>query len=144
MRRQSETRAGNHRRHTRTINASPPTQANNAARAANSNHPTRPLYMHLIGTPHTHHTVPCANKAPGTDKAARHPPWVQQEPVQGTHNWNRGAGALVRNRSKPEQSMRCSKPERKHTHTHTHTHCDFDAFWSLLCNTHTHLSPIHI
>ena len=37
MRKQSGTRAGNHERHTRTISTSPPTQANNAARAANGN-----------------------------------------------------------------------------------------------------------
>ena len=82
MRRQSESRAGNHRRHTRTPNASPPTQANNAARAANSNHPTRVRYMHLSKslllayaflttaslcksskTPHTDHPASCAIKA---------------------------------------------------------------------------------
>ena len=58
MHRQSETRAGNHRRHTRTRNASLPTQANNAERAANSKPPTRVLYIHLTRTPHTHHTHP--------------------------------------------------------------------------------------
>ena len=49
--RQSETRAGHRRRHTRIKNASPPTQTNYAARAANSKPPTRPLYMHLTRTP---------------------------------------------------------------------------------------------
>ena len=37
--------------HTHTINASPPTQANNATRATNGNPPARPLYMHLNNTP---------------------------------------------------------------------------------------------
>ena len=67
-------------------NASPPAQANNATRAANSNPPTRALYMHLIRTPHTHHTAPCATKVSGTDKLARPPPQSQQEPAQRTHN----------------------------------------------------------
>ena len=49
-------------------------QANNAARAANSKPPDRALYMHLTRTPHMQYTAPCATKAPGTDKAARHPP----------------------------------------------------------------------
>ena len=50
--RQSETTAGNYRRHTRTMNVSPPTQASTAARATKSNPPTRPLFMHLSRTPH--------------------------------------------------------------------------------------------
>ena len=37
-------------------------QPTNVARAANSNPPTRVLYMHLTRTPHTHHTVPCATR----------------------------------------------------------------------------------
>ena len=77
--------AGNHQRHTRTINASPRTQANNAAQATNSNPPTTPLHKHLTRTPHTHHTTPCVTKAPATDTAARHPPRAQQGPVQPTH-----------------------------------------------------------
>ena len=60
--------------HTHTINASPPQQANNTTRATNGNPATRPLYMHLPNTPHTHHTAPCATEAPATDTAARHPP----------------------------------------------------------------------
>ena len=48
---QSETRAGKHRRHKRTINVSSPTQANNATRATNSNLPARPLYMNVTSTP---------------------------------------------------------------------------------------------
>ena len=47
MRKQSGTRAGNDQRHTHTINFSPQTQANNAARATNGKLPTRLLYMHL-------------------------------------------------------------------------------------------------
>ena len=43
--------AGNHQRHTRTINVSPQTQANNAARVTNGNPPTRALYMHPTRTP---------------------------------------------------------------------------------------------
>ena len=41
MNRQSETRAGNHRRHTRTRNASPPTQASNTARGARKQPPNQ-------------------------------------------------------------------------------------------------------
>ena len=58
MHKQAGTRAGNHERHTRTINVSPPTQANNATRATNGNPPTRPLYMNLTNTPNTNHTAP--------------------------------------------------------------------------------------
>ena len=58
MRQQSGTRAGTHQRHTRTINVSPTTQANCAARAINGKRPTRPLYMHLTRTPHTGRTMP--------------------------------------------------------------------------------------
>ena len=43
--------------HTHTINANPPTQANNAARVTNGSPPARPLHMHLNNTPYTHHTA---------------------------------------------------------------------------------------
>ena len=45
MHKQAGTRAGNHLRHTRTINFSPPMQANNSARATKGSPPTRSLYM---------------------------------------------------------------------------------------------------
>ena len=86
MHKQAGTRAGNHHRHTRTINVSPPTQAKNATRATNGNPPTRPLYMHLTRTPHTNHTAPCVTKALPTDTAAYHPSWALQGPAQRTHN----------------------------------------------------------
>ena len=41
MHQQAGTRAGNHRRHTRRINASPPTQEENVARAMNGNPPNQ-------------------------------------------------------------------------------------------------------
>ena len=74
MYRQSETRAGQHRRHTHTRHASLPTQANEVQ---GSNPPTRALCMQLAKIPHTHHTTPCATIAPGADKPARHPPQAQ-------------------------------------------------------------------
>ena len=58
--------------HKRTTNATPPAQANHAARATNGNPPTRSLYIHLTRTPHTHHTASCATKAPATDKHGNH------------------------------------------------------------------------
>ena len=61
-------------------------QADNAARAAKRNLQTMVLYMHLTKTAHKHHPAPCAIKAPGTDKPARHPPRAQQEPAQRTHD----------------------------------------------------------
>ena len=73
MCKQAGTKAINHQRHTRTINVSPPMQANNATRAINCNPPTRPLRMQLTRTLHTHHTTPCATKAPATNTGARHP-----------------------------------------------------------------------
>ena len=74
MYRQSETRAGNHRRHTRTRNASPPTQANHTARGARKqpNPPTRAPYMQLAKTPHTHQTTPRATSAADADPAMHH------------------------------------------------------------------------
>ena len=51
MHRQSETRAGNHQRHTRTRNVSLPTQANNVARATNGTPSARPLYTHRTSAP---------------------------------------------------------------------------------------------
>ena len=104
MHKQSGTRAGNHRRHTRIRNTIPQTQVNNAARAPKSKPPTRARYMHLTKTPHNHHhPAPRATKAPGTDKPARHPLRAQQEPAQRTHNCNRGAGATPRRpKSRPD------------------------------------------
>ena len=87
MYRQSETRSGQHRRHTPTRNASLPTQANNIARGARKQPPPiRALYIQLAKIPHTHHTTPYATIAPGADKPARHPPRAQQVPAQRTHN----------------------------------------------------------
>ena len=57
MHKQAESRAGNNQRNTRTTNFSPPTQANNAARAINGNPPTWPLYMHLPRSPMTEQCV---------------------------------------------------------------------------------------
>ena len=103
MHKQSGITAGNHRRHTRTISASPATQANNAARlfvtnnaarAINSNPPDQ-VHMHLTRTPlgpitltrtpHTHRTASCATKAPATDTAAQYPQPAQQGPMQRPH-----------------------------------------------------------
>ena len=47
---QAGTRAGNHQRHTRTTDVSPPTQAHNATRATNVTPPARLLYVHLTNT----------------------------------------------------------------------------------------------
>ena len=110
MYRQSETRAGNHRRYARTRNVSPPTQANNAAGAANSNPTTRSLYMHITRKPHTHHTAPCAARASGTDKAAIVGIGVT---AQAT------AGLPKRHTSRPRAGPRAqtNNTERKHTNT---------------------------
>ena len=62
---QAGTREGNHQRHTHTINASPPSKANNATLATKGNPPAR-LYTHLNNTPHTHHTAPYTTEAPAT------------------------------------------------------------------------------
>ena len=53
MYRQSETRAGNHRRHTRTRNASLPTQANNTARGGRKQPPNQGT-IHAAGEDTTH------------------------------------------------------------------------------------------
>ena len=72
--RQSETRAGNHRRHTRTRNASLPTQANHTARGARKqpSPPIRALYMQLAKIPHTHQTTPRATSTAGADQHGTH------------------------------------------------------------------------
>ena len=90
-------RAGNHQRHTRLRNASSSTHANNAARATNSDPPNQAAvhassqdtywsHQFKSRTPQTYHTASCATKAPGTDRAAQHPPWMQQEPAQSRGN----------------------------------------------------------
>ena len=73
MYRQSETRVGKHRRHTRTRNASLPTQANNTARGARKQPPNQRT-IHAASEDTTHHTTPRATIAPGADTLARHPP----------------------------------------------------------------------
>ena len=68
MYRQSETRAGNHRMHTRTRNASSPTQANNTARGAWKQAPNQDtLHAASEDTTHKSHRVPrgCANLLAG-------------------------------------------------------------------------------
>ena len=77
MYRQSETRAGNHRRHTRMRNTSHKRRPTTLYKVQGSNPSTRALYMQLAKIPHTHHTTPCATIAPGADKPARHPPQAQ-------------------------------------------------------------------
>ena len=67
MHKQAGTREGNHQRQKRTINFSPPTQANSAARATNVNPPLHaPPCMHLSRTPHTHHTASLCNNTGST------------------------------------------------------------------------------
>ena len=72
MHRQSETRAGNHRRHTRTRNASLPTQANHTARGARKQPPNWALHMQLAKIPHTHQTTPPATRAASADQHGTH------------------------------------------------------------------------
>ena len=60
MHRQSEPRAGNHQRHTRTRNASLPTQANHTVRGARKEPPNWALHMQLAKIPHTQQTTPPA------------------------------------------------------------------------------------
>ena len=86
MHRKSETRAGNHRRHTRTRNASLPTQANHTARGARK-HPPNQGALHAASENTTHisnHTAchQCSRRRP-----ARHPPRAQQVPSQRTHTF---------------------------------------------------------
>ena len=83
MHKPAGTTAGNHQRHTHTINVSPPTKVNKATRASNGNPAARLLHTHLTNTPHTHHTAPCDTEATATDTAARHPLRARQGPVVG-------------------------------------------------------------
>ena len=60
MDRQSETRAGKHRRHTRTRNASLPTQANHTARGARKQPPNQgAIHAASEDTIHTSHHTAC-------------------------------------------------------------------------------------
>ena len=63
MYRNSETRAGNHRRHTRTRNASYQRRPTTLHEVQGSNPPIRALYMQLTKIPHTHYTTPRATIA---------------------------------------------------------------------------------
>ena len=84
MHMQTETRAGNHQRHTRTRNASLPTQANNTAHGARKQPPNQgAIHAASEDTTHTsNHTAchQCSRRRP-----ARHPPRAQQVPSQRTH-----------------------------------------------------------
>ena len=68
----------------RIRNASPPTQANNAARAPKISPPTRARYMHLTKTPDMHHLVPPRHQAQISQHGT--PLRAQQEPAQRTHD----------------------------------------------------------
>ena len=129
MLQQSGTIAGNRQRHTRTINASPPTQANHAARPANGNPPTRPLYMHLA---RTHHTVPCATKAPAT---AWHPPRAQQGPARSTHT------TQIEAPGQPLGAWNHTQiPQRQRTGTQRTKRTESEMFQTLNPNTHSYMS----
>ena len=95
MHRQSETRAGNHQRHTRTRNGSLPTQANHTARGARKQPPNQgAIHAASEDTTHTSNHIACHQCR--KRRPARHPPRAQQVPSQRTHNYRRGAGASGR------------------------------------------------
>ena len=80
MHRQSETRAGNHhQRHTRTRNASLPTQANHTARGARKQPPIQGT-IHAASEDTTHISSHTACHQSSRSRPARHPPWAQQVP----------------------------------------------------------------
>ena len=72
MHRQSETRAGNHQRHTRTRNVSLPTQANHTVRGARKQPPNWALHMQLAKIPHAHQTTPPATRAASAGQHGTH------------------------------------------------------------------------
>ena len=117
---------------THTINASPPTQANNDTRATNGNFPARPQHMHLTntshrtlchrGTSHTHSgTAPTAG---ATGTRATH---IQLKPrrrgkptappvMEPRHS---SASALGLNKQNGRNLRRSKSRTQSHTHAHT-------------------------
>ena len=129
MHKQAGTGVGNHQRHKHTINASPPTQANNPTRATNGNPPARPLHMHLTITHITPHPVLPRHQPQiqqhgthrGRDRDPRSahtteteapgkPPGTRKE-AQTQQHWRTG----TEQRKQNERNLRCSKP-RKQSH----------------------------
>ena len=71
MHRQSEPRAGNHQRHTRTRNVSLPTQANHTARGARKQPPNRGA-IHAASEDTTHTSNHTATRAASADQHGTH------------------------------------------------------------------------
>ena len=67
-------------------------------------------------TTHTSHIAPCATKAPGTDKTARHPPRAQQEPARSEHTTEieaQGQAPSAQNHAQTPQRCRAGTKEAK-------------------------------
>ena len=85
MHRQSEPRAGNHQRHTRTRNVSLPTQANHTVRGARKQPPNWGA-THAASEDTTHTSNHTACHQGRKRRPAWHPPRAQQAPSQHTDN----------------------------------------------------------
>ena len=141
MHKRAGTRAGNHQRHTRTINVSPPTQANNATRATNGNSLT-PIPDQTAVKASTQHTTLTSHRtlchrgtrqrhrgaAPTTGTTGSHTVHIQlkprrrdKPPAPVMKPQHASAGALGRNR----QNVRTLGRSRPRTQPHTHTHTEW-------------------
>ena len=114
MHKQAGTRAGNQRTHTRTINISPPTQANNATQATNGNQPTPIPDQAAVKASNQHtnltsHRILChrgtrqghRGAAPTTGTTGSHAVHIQLKPMRRGNTMkprHASTGALGRNR----------------------------------------------
>ena len=56
-------------------------QPTNAGQPHSTRRKPSKAHTYLTRTPHTHHTAPCATKAPATGTTVRHPPRARQGPA---------------------------------------------------------------
>ena len=137
MHRQSETRAGNHRRHTRTRNASLPTQANHTARGARKQPPNQGAIhafcllvpLQPTGAQSTLQRDATLRKAEASRNKRRKPPKA--------HTYTINASALTEAHSATRATN--SNPPARPLHMHlTNTPgAQNDASWSHLLKTNT-------